>query len=407
MVGALTSHGFLEDDAWAHFLYSRSVWNSPAYLADVWGRPVCTGVYALGAWSMFGARVVSLLLVLAAAELTRRTAKALSIDEFPAVAFLLAMPVLYLHSLSVMTELPFAVLLIGAFLAYLKQRWWLLALLVGVLPLARPEGFGFILLAAIPLLWRRRLLELPLLVLPLIGWSWYGWTFARAAGDRSPWLWLIDHWPYSATSTYGSGSVFQFVVLMPILVGIGLPFILIGVRRERSLVAAIPLLMLVVHSLLWAFGKMASYGEIRYLLIAGPFWALLAAIGWQACRVKPSPFVLAVISLTVLAGLKAFVVPQSKEGRIAVTVAEWAKDHPRVVATHPAINVLLNRPKWESLTPDILFKSSSDVVLIWDPKTGPQNADERLAVKPIHLSEEKWEVVKEFEGGWMALRRRD
>src|SRR5688572_11475404 len=70
LVGAVTSRGFLEDDAWAHYLYSRTAWNNPAYLADVWGRPVCTGVYALGAWSgILATRVVSLLLVLAAVEL--------------------------------------------------------------------------------------------------------------------------------------------------------------------------------------------------------------------------------------------------------------------------------------------------------------------------------------------------
>jgi hypothetical protein len=158
IAGAFTSRGFLEDDAWAHYLYSRAVWKNPAYLFDVWGRPVCTGVYALAApWGgMLGCRFVSLLLVLAGAELMRRVAIALGIDPRASVAFLLAQPVLYLHSLSVMTELPFAVLLIAAFLAYLRRRWWLMALLVGLLPLARPEGFGFVCLAIGALVMRRR-----------------------------------------------------------------------------------------------------------------------------------------------------------------------------------------------------------------------------------------------------------
>ena len=231
-VGAVTSHGFLEDDAWAHFLYARTAWDQPAFLADVWGRPVCTGLYALGAWSgFFACRVISLGLVLACVELTRRTARLLAIDERASVAFLLAMPLVFLNSLTVMTELPFAVLLIAAFLAYLRRRWWLMAILVGLLPLTRPEGYGFIALAIAALLWRRRILELPLLVLPLIGWSWFGWTFAKASGDRGPWLWLVDHWPWSANSTYGHGSPLKFVGALPILVGVGMPFILLSLSR--------------------------------------------------------------------------------------------------------------------------------------------------------------------------------
>ena len=45
------------------------------------------------------------------------------------------------------------------------------------------------------------------------------------------------------------------------------------------LTAAIPLGVLLVHSLLYRLGKMASYGEPRYLLVVPPFWAALSAGG--------------------------------------------------------------------------------------------------------------------------------
>jgi hypothetical protein len=440
LIGTVASQGFLEDDAWAHFLYSRTLWNNPAYLADVWGRPVCTGIYALGAWAgMFGCRVVSLVLVLIAAELTRRTARLLAIDEQVSVAFLLAMPVLYLHSLSVMTELPFAVLLIGTFLAYLRRRWWLTALLASLLPLARPEGFGFVLLAGVVLLWRRRFFELPLLVLPLVGWSFYGFAFAKAPDDHSPWLWLWNHWPYSTTSTYGRGWLLQFVVQMPILVGIGMPFLLLGLfslsrysRRGRGegsndvlthsqfgrtltlpspgisgegqmLLIAIPLSMLVVHSLLWWLGKMASYGEVRYLLIVAPFWALLAAIGWQRCSVKPSPALLAVVSLLIVAGVKATMLRSSAEGCVAADVAAWATDHSRVMPTHPAVNVYLDRRDWQAWDPTLVQQRPAGLVLIWDRKTGAFNADSRMISDVAGLESLGWEVIYRFDGGWVAM----
>jgi hypothetical protein len=295
------------------------------------------------------------------------------------------------------------------------------------------------LLGATALLWRRRFVELPLLFLPLIGWSWFGWTFAKAPGDRGPWLWLVDHWPWSANSTYGHGPLLQFIVLLPILVGVGMPFVLLSLARysgrgrgegfgdspadpqiERTLTLpspgvpgeglmllfAIPIAMLVGHSLLWWLGKMASYGEIRYLLIVGPFWALLAAVGWQRTSIKPSPILLAVISLVLVIAIKATLLTNSAEGRTAAAVAAWAKDYPRVVPTHPAVNVYLDRKNWEAWKPAIVQHPSPDVVLIWDKKTGAFNADSRMVSDVQGLEAMGWEVIQRFDGGWVAMRKK-
>ncbi len=64
------------------------------------------------------------------------------------VIFVLAQPIFFLHSFSELTEIPFDIVLIPAFLAYQRRQWFWMALLVGILPLGRPEGFGFILMAA-------------------------------------------------------------------------------------------------------------------------------------------------------------------------------------------------------------------------------------------------------------------
>ena len=42
--------------------------------------------------------------------------------------------------------------------------------------------------------------------------------------------------------------------------------------RCRALVAFLPLMILVVHSLLYRPGRMASNGEPRYMLVVAPFW---------------------------------------------------------------------------------------------------------------------------------------
>ncbi len=47
---------------------------------------------------------------------------------------------------SELTELPFAFLLAAAFLAYVRRWFFLMAILIGLSPLGRPEGFGFLIL---------------------------------------------------------------------------------------------------------------------------------------------------------------------------------------------------------------------------------------------------------------------
>jgi len=69
---------------------------------------------------------------------------------------------------SCLTELVFALLLCGTFLAYQKRNWAAMALIAGWLPLARYESLPLILFLVVPL-WRvRRLGLLPWLVAPLL-----------------------------------------------------------------------------------------------------------------------------------------------------------------------------------------------------------------------------------------------
>src|SRR3954469_19740431 len=167
----VVSKGFLEADACTHYQYSRFVFVEPYRLIDVWGRPWCTFVYAAGVAvaRRNGAHVVALLIALGMAWLTMRVARRQR-WRWPALAFIftLAQPLVFLHSFSELTELPFALMLIVAFTAYRERRWWELALVVGAMPLARPEGFGFLGMALVALLLHRRWYYAPLLAIPLI-----------------------------------------------------------------------------------------------------------------------------------------------------------------------------------------------------------------------------------------------
>src|SRR4051812_9367839 len=152
--GAIVSDGFLEADACTHYLYARFALGAPHYLVNVWGRPVVTALYAVPAalWGRMGVRVTSLLCALAIAAIGYRIARRMKFRR-PELAFLfvLGQPLVLLHSFSELTELPFALLLALAFWAYCARRWFWVALLAGLLPLARPEGFLFVMLAAVGL----------------------------------------------------------------------------------------------------------------------------------------------------------------------------------------------------------------------------------------------------------------
>ncbi len=246
-LAAWSSQGFLEADAGTHYLFARFAFSEPTYLVNVWGRPLCTLLYAgpaaLG--GVMGVRLASLALALMAAWATFRIATELGLARPQlAVLALLAQPLFFLHSFSEMTELPFLTLLALAFYAYQRRKWGWVALLAAIAPAARPEGFGLLLAAGVALVAHRRAWWLAILPVPLAAWSflgwmaWGGWTEPLAAGW---WRWLFDHWPYSPVSSYAAGPLigwthrddgrwaFSFLLRLPIVSSpLFFPFMLLG-----------------------------------------------------------------------------------------------------------------------------------------------------------------------------------
>ena len=273
----------------------------------------------------------------------------------------------FLHSFSELTELPFAFLMALGFWAYQRRQFLLLAIVMGFGPLSRPEGFGFLAIVFVTLVLHRRWWWTPVLLLPLIGWDYFGWRLNGSEGQW--WLWLKHSWPYSQESLYERGPLLHFVLLLPVVVSpLLLPATFIGAwrclipfrddateadprhrdargavphnenkeatrasqlqhvlaptpspgtpgegrdegvfalrtrsachndesaahrwvlcfftnhaRRCELLIVGLPTMILIGHSLLYWLGKMASNGEIRYMMVVAPFWALLSARGW-------------------------------------------------------------------------------------------------------------------------------
>ncbi|MEZ0263691.1 MAG: hypothetical protein ACAI43_03110, partial [Phycisphaerae bacterium] len=406
-------------------------------------------------------------------------------------------PIFYVHAFSEMTEIPFALILGAAFLAYQRRQWLVMAILVGLLPLGRPEGFGFIGITAAALVWHRRWHWLPVLAIPFLAWNFAGYALTRDHGYAGPWYaWVKANWPYSATSAYGSGYPFDFLIRLPLLVGfVVFPATLVGaylalsnqawrqsVRSwwQRNITrrpdprgfpldaprtvathndsapltpsspppllppsdkplhlpfwtAALPLLVLIGHTILWWRGWMGSNGGLRYLVICTPFWALLTARGWEwffASKpdellsssglvgwFKNHPHAVAVVlSLTPLlitfTGVSYPNIPitQSETAdRVAGKIADWWRSdpdlrrcYPRILSSLPTMSYYLDldlsRPR-HSAEPGKsgLRKRTPGTLLIWDPHLGATNSDQNLCLTPDEIRSAGWILVKRFD----------
>ncbi|MEO6434620.1 MAG: hypothetical protein ABIP55_02515 [Tepidisphaeraceae bacterium] len=423
---AVASQGFLEADSCTHYQYAKFALAEPHYFVNVWGRPFATAMYAVPATlaGRIGVRATSLvcaLLIALVALLIARDQK----YRWPALAFIftLAQPLLFLHSFAELTELPFALLLVLAFWAYRRKQWLVMAILVALLPTARPEGFGFLLMAAVALVAHRRWWWLPVLPVALLAWSYAGWrvygrpiytdAFALRLPEALRWMtWLKHEWPYAEKSVYASGYLLHFIALLPAVVSpLIFPFVAIGVWRSiqrwwprdhvercQTLIAVIPLLILFVHSILYWLGRMASNGELRYMLVVAPFWALLAARGWEWTFMRMNwrhPFLAAGVGavLPIAANFYYPVIPigLTHDAIKAREVARWyrdsgtQRDYPRMLASNPEIAYFMGVShtdatrirEWRS---DVIVSTPPGTVLVWDAVYGQTNADTRRVI---------------------------
>lgn len=421
---AITSTAFSEADGCSHYLYARFAFEQPSYFVNVWGRPVFTILYALPALvgRRLGVRLTSLVLALACAAVAQRIARLQGLRR-PALALVLTLgqPLVFLHSFSELTELPFALMLGLALLAYQRQAFLAMTLLVGFMPASRPEGFAFVLLTAGALVLHRRWRLLTVLPLPLIAWDVCGWLLYGREGNW--WSWLVRTWPYAAESIYKSGSLFHFVMLMPAItsplifpatcLGIWLSlrpwrrFLADHAARCVVLTAALPLAILAGHSLLYWTGKMASSGELRYMVTAAPLWGVLGARGWEWVferwpRRNPVLWagVAVLLACVVNNFWRAVPVTLDTDWVRARQIADWYETwpdralYPRIEASHPGIYYFLDRSmvgpgsrEWSRKTTQT---PAPGTLLVWDNIYGFYNSDATRSVDLKLIQHSGW-----------------
>ena len=426
---AVKSPGFIAGDACMHYLAARYAFETPRNFVDVWNRPAVTLLYCIPAalGGRGAVRLTAMWVAIACAAVAGKIAAGQGAGR-PALAvlFTLGQPLLFLHSFGEMTELPFALLLGLTFLAWQNRRWSLATALAGWLPLARPEGFGFALIWFCFLLMQRKWRLPALMLAPLLLWDLAGWELT---GRASPWYrWLLDNWPYAGKSLYPRGSPFTFLAALPAVASpAAMPFLWLGICRKliggdtanpqgraaaRWLTAVIPLFVLAVHSLLYALGKMASFGEARYLLVAAPFWGVLAAAGWEWTfnrfhwrRPVPWAAVALLAPPMVANALHPVVpVPLQHDWQSAKAIVDWYRagdiqaSHPKLMAAHPGIFYFLSvnpyaSPRLRGWDQATLQARPGDTILIWDPIYGSRNASSTYALTLQQIQQAGWREI--------------
>ena len=443
IAAAARSRGFVESDGATHFIFARHALQQPIFFLDIWGRPLCTALFALPAnfGGLLAVRITSMLAAIACALIAMAIAAGQEY-RWPALAliFTLGQPLLFLHSFSELTELPFAVVGGLWFLSYQRKRWWLLAIFAAIAPLGRPEGFALCALTALLLPAHRKFL--PTLVLPvgLIAWSIAG-HLAIGPADRPWWTWLPDHWPYESGSAYPAGSILYFLGVLPMVVGpLALPAMWIGLwqsltsawpiarlkqhaARVGLLMAALPLVILIGHSLLHALGKFSSSGAPRYLLIVAPLWGCLAARGWEwaFARFHWQRTISWAALAVVLPGLvnydwRILPMPPTPSWQQAARITGWyqhAPDHakyPRIMANHPGVYFYLDASPWdrsrvEPWSPQAIDHPPAGVLLAWDPEFCLRNADPKLVASIDRLKRVGW--IEDPHAAWASTVNAD
>ena len=442
---AVTSEGFLEADSCTHYLYARLTLREPVHenlhhLVNVWGRPLCTGLYAIPAaiGKRTGVRLMSCVLALACGLAAMRVAR-LQGYRWPVLALIctLAQPLVFLHSFSELTELPFATVVILAMWAYRARQFWLMALLVGISPTGRPEGFGLMALAAGALVLHRKWYWLPLLFFPLALWNYAGWELYGREGVW--WQWVKNNWPYAQESLYPSGPIYHFLIRMPVVTSpLLFPAMMLGawrslvyawprrffgdhVERCQACIALIPLGILVGHSLLYAMGKMASNGELRYMLAVAPLWGLLSAKGWEWVFERlewrrPIAWAGVASLLPLLANLAYPVVPlvYMDDWKQAKQIAAWLdktplrKEYPTLMLSHPAIFYFMDSGpgssadgvEWKEST---LAAKPPGTLMVWDPIYGVFNSDAARSITLEEIEAAGWvpeSLPDDIAGDW-------
>jgi hypothetical protein len=213
----------------------------------------------------------------------------------------------------------------------------------------------------------------------------------------------------------------HFVALLPAVTSpLLFPATLLGIWRSlvdqcderhrqlgQLLIALIPLMILIGHSVLYATGRLASSGELRYMLVVAPFWGLLSARGWEwlFMRLNWSRAVTWAGFAALAGGLANAVYP-------IVRRTGLSQRYPRVCAAHVFVYYFLDVSPTDPVRGLEYVRGKLDpappgTILVWDPVYSLYNSDARRSIAVEELLASGWvETLQDspfVPSGWRIL----
>lgn len=285
----LRSSSTYSDDSIQHLLIARWSFKHPELLLDVWGRPGFTIPYAL--ISQFGLAAVHMQSAVLAAiicGLAAYLAAEFAVEWYwLAAIFTGIQPEFARLSFAALTELPCAAYLTAALLAQRRQRWNIMALFAGLIPLARYETLPLLIFFAISLIKERRYWQLGLMALPMLIWNGF---WALRLGDWTNLLFPIDRVLFQkggSVAFYGTGPWWHYISRLPVAFG-SVPFALAvyGFLRMRWNILhwwTVGYITILAISY-WKISATQIAGYDRHLAILAPIIGTFSAYGLQALR---------------------------------------------------------------------------------------------------------------------------
>jgi hypothetical protein len=414
-------------------LLSRDAWVDPRLILNTWGRPGNTLFYMIPALGgLEAARVVSIFSAALTVLITTKVAQQLGVQRlFLIPALLWFQPWFADMSFAAVTEVPFSLFLILGVYCWLSKRWQLASVCLGLLPLIRHEGIVLLGAWMIYVLYQRHWRCALIGAAPFVGYNgiYYllfhapafdiffrpGRTPGGRAGMQLTWTrWIISRWLH-----FVPGLAYGIHVPVAVMGLIGL--VPIWKRKERVLVFVLPVLHLLVHVILFAYGLYSTGGYLLFLLPLAPFTAVAAALGfeWGLGLISRTPGLAPrstgvrivatalYVFIVLVVGLRTVPRPPDVEIVSARQAAEWLRERNMVakpvLATHVYFYYYYPLPVpgeklWTILPP--LDSVEIGTIALWD-----RHYSNRWGLHLAYLTDAKngWEKLQEFGGGAMIL----
>lgn len=417
-------------DNFIHYRVSKYCVKYPELFLDHWGKPVFTLFsFPFAQFGFAGLLFFNVFAGVMAGFFAWKTAEALKLKLAPlAMVFTLCMPVYFIMMASAMTEVFFSLVLIAGVYYFIKEKYFLSAVLFSSLFLIRNEGYIFYPFIIFLFLLKKQWKSVPLLFSVPLFYSIIGAFYFH------DFFWLINQIPYgNASDLYGTGELLFFVKKYPEIFGIGLSVLLVlgGITglfyfiqrflQERKintdfiLIEGLFFVYFAAHSYVWWSGTGASAGLIRVMAAIIPLASVIAlrpvSLISEKTKLRSSPAFLFSVLLSaylITVPFKTFPIPfkyGEKENTIRASV-EWMQESPyaetKVYFYDPLIYFLLDRDPFDhSVIKEIVDDrehpenvTKPGELIFYDMHFGPNEG--RLPIKNL-IDNSYFKLVNYFE----------